>query len=189
MTGGRDLAADRCEPVAPLDLESAVDAGWQEAVVSVRDPRPLLRFMTEVAGWRVRGERALTQGERAFYRLDDPADRHGSRRSAARQWLITDDTGRPGFVRLIAFDAPGAVQIRSGAMPWDTGGMLSLMTRSNASAQVYRAAQALGWAACNDSVACWRCAIPGATLTNVVLRGPDGECLLDLRAPRAAHAG
>lgn len=167
------VGAARAASPSPLDLQSAVDAGWQEAVISVRDPRPLLRFMTEVAGWRVRGGRSLTPGERAFYRLDGAADARHPRRSTARQWLITDDSGRPGFVRLIAFDAPGAVQIRSGAMPWDTGGILSLMSRSNASAEAWRVAQRLGWDAWNDPV---ELQMPdtGVKLANVILRGPDG---------------
>jgi catechol 2,3-dioxygenase-like lactoylglutathione lyase family enzyme len=171
VAGGIGLAC--AASPAPLDLQSALDAGWQEAVISVRDPRPLLRFMTEVAGWRVRSERALTAGERAFYQLNDALLPQSPRRTAARQWLITDDSGRPGFVRLIAFNAPDAVQIRSGAMPWDTGGILSLMSRSNATAELYGAAQRLGWDAWNDPVEL-QMRDTGVTLTNVILRGPDG---------------
>jgi catechol 2,3-dioxygenase-like lactoylglutathione lyase family enzyme len=73
----------------------------------------------------------------------------------------------------VAFARPEAVQIRSAAQPWDTGGLLSLMTRSNATDAVYRAAQRLGWSAYNDPVVL-ELRDAGVTLTNVILRGPDG---------------
>jgi catechol 2,3-dioxygenase-like lactoylglutathione lyase family enzyme len=155
---------------APLDLSSALDAGWQEAVVSVRDAPAVLRFLTDVAGWQLRFEGRLAPATLDFY-----AGAPGAWPAAPerREWLVTDAAGKPGFVRLVAFDRPEAVRIRSGAMPWDTGGLLSLMTRSNATAQVYRAAQGLGWSSFNDPTLL-DMRDSGVQLTNVVLTGPDG---------------
>ena len=155
---------------APLDLASALDAGWQEAVVSVRDAPAILRFLTGVAGWRLRFEAALSPATLDFYG-GSPGAWPAS--AARREWLVTDADGKPGFVRLVAFDRPEAQRIRSGAMPWDTGGILSLMTRSNETSRVLRAAQDLGWSSFNDPVLL-DMRDTGVQLTNVVLTGPDG---------------
>jgi catechol 2,3-dioxygenase-like lactoylglutathione lyase family enzyme len=173
---GAAVAAQRAAPRAPpatLDLQSALDAGWQEAVISVRDPRPLLQFMTQVAGWQVHSEAPLSAAEGAFYRLDVAGARSTSQHAVARQWLVTDAAGKPGFVRLIAFGAVDALPVRAGAMPWDSGGIFSLMSRTNATGAVYRGAQQLGWDAYNDPVEL-DLRDTGVKLTNVILRGPDG---------------
>ncbi len=157
--------------MAPLDTRAALDAGWQEAVISSSSPAPLLRFFTEVAGWHVRETRPLDSRVRRFYLPDDPdAGRpvHG-----AREWLVADRDGLPGFVRVIDFRSPTARPVRASAMAWDTGGILSLMTRSNATDRVYRNALALGWTALNDPVVL-NLPDTGVSLTNVVLRGPEG---------------
>ncbi len=163
------FAATAASP-APLDLESALDAGWQEAVLSVRDAPAMLRFLTDVAGWRLQFDGPLSGAVLDFYAGRPAAWPATPRR---REWLVTDAEGKPGFVRLVAFDRAEAVRIRSGAMPWDTGGVLSLMTRSNATAGVYRAAQDLGWSSFNDP-ALLDMRDSGVQLTNVVLTGPDG---------------
>lgn len=148
-------------------LERSRDAGWIEAVVSVSDAEAMRRFATEIAGWRVAHRGAMHRDLERFYL--------GSRVGGAviREWLITDASATPGHVRLVAFGRPEAIQIRSAAQAWDTGGILSLMTRSNATAAVYRAAQRLGWSAYNDPVVL-ELRDAGVTLTNVILRGPDG---------------
>lgn len=156
--------------LAGLDLDTAVDAGWQEAVVSVRDAPALLRFLIEVAGWQLRYQALMPAATLDFYAGSAGAWPTAPRR---REWLVTDAAGQPGFVRLLSFDQPEASRIRSGAMPWDTGGLLSLMTRSNATAAVYRAAQALGWTSFNDPVLL-DMRDTGVQLTNVVMQGPEG---------------
>jgi len=163
------LAAQAASAV-PLELDSALDAGWQEAVLSVRDAPAMLRFLTDVAGWRLQFDGPLPGPVLDFY-AGKPAAWPTS--PGRREWLVTDAEGKPGFVRLVAFDRPEAVRIRSGAMPWDTGGVLSLMTRSNATASVYRAAQGLGWSSFNDPTLL-DMRDSGVQLTNVVLTGPDG---------------
>lgn len=154
---------------AALDLRSAVDAGWQEAVISTANPQPLLDFFTRVAGWRVTASQAMPPATRRFY-LGEAAPAPDP---APREWLVTDAEGAPGFVRLVAIGAPRATPIRASAMAWDTGGIMSLMTRSNATASVQRAAERLGWGALNDPVEL-NLTDSGVKLTNVVLRGPEG---------------
>ncbi len=172
--------------VAGLDLEAARDAGWQEAVVSVRDAAPLLRFLTEVAGWQLRLEQPVPAATLAFYAGVDapPAGAAAVVTAEAgaagwlpsprrREWLVTDAVGRPGFVRLVAFDRPEPRRIRAGAMPWDTGGLLSLMTRSNDLRGVHRAALDQGWTSFNEPTLL-DMRDSGVQLDNVLLRGPDG---------------
>jgi catechol 2,3-dioxygenase-like lactoylglutathione lyase family enzyme len=189
VPGPADAAGDppaRGTGAATLDLESARDAGWQEAVVSVRDAAPLLRFLTEVAGWQLRFEQPLPAATLAFYgsvAAAVPGQRgSGGMASAAagwspsprrREWLVSDAAGRPGFVRLVAFDRPGAPRIRAGAMPWDTGGLLSLMTRSNDLRGVHAAALDQGWTSFNEPTLL-DMRDSGVRLDNVLLRGPDG---------------
>lgn len=158
-------------PPAAQDWKTALDrsrdAGWIEAVVSVSDSGPMRRFATEVAGWQIARRGTMHRDLERFYFGSTAGG------AAVREWLITDARATPGHVRLVAFGRPEAVQIRSAAQAWDTGGLLSLMTRSNATHEVYRAAQRLGWGAYNDPVVL-ELRDAGVTLTNVILRGPDG---------------
>ena len=170
LTGAALSFATAAEPKSSAMLQAALDTardqGWIEAVVSVSDPRPLLRFSTEVGGWQADSGAALPLSQQSFY-LTSPA-----KGQQARHWLVTDRSRTPGFVRVIAFADPRSVAIRSGANPWDTGGILSLMARSNRTAEVYRAAQALGWNAFNDPSELFLSDV-NVKLTNVILRGPD----------------
>ncbi len=148
-------------------LERSRDAGWLEAVISVSNAEPMRRFATEVAGWRVAHRGTMARDLERFYL--------GATSGGApvREMVITDATATPGHLRLVAFARREARQIRWAAQPWDTGGLLSLMTRSNATDAVYRAAQRLGWSAYNEPVVL-ELRDSGVTLTNVILRGPDG---------------
>lgn len=154
----------------PVRLDTALaasrDAGWVEAVISVRDPEPLLRFFGEVAGWRETSATAMDPALAGAYL-------HGAQQRPVREWLVTDSQRAPGFIRLVSFRAADPQLIRSAAQPWDTGGLLSLMTRSNDTRGVYAAAQRLGWSAYNDPVAL-ELRDAGVLLSNVILRGPDG---------------
>lgn len=144
----------------------ALDKGWVEALVSVSDAAPLRRFARDVAGWREYAALAIEHDLLDFYAARPDA---GSR---PRQWLFADATKTPGLVRILQFNDPASIAIRAGANPWDTGGILSLMTRSNRSPQVYRDAQRLGWNSFNDLVELY---LPdtGVRLSNVIVRGPD----------------
>lgn len=128
----------------PAAYSEARDAGWAEAVLRVHDPEAFASFADRVAGWRVTG----------------PID---------GEWWISDAAGGAGAIRLVPAP-PGSPRPPDNA-PWDTGGLFSLMTRSNDSTAAYRAALELGWTAINAPVSL---EFGGVTLANVVLRGPDG---------------
>lgn len=147
-----------------ISLERALDAGWQEAVVLTADIARLEQFAAEVAGWRVlaRGEAHASVTQR--YGLPNPS----------RELLIGDADAHPGLIRVIEALAPGAVSIRAAAQPWDTGGIMSLMVRSNDTAGMFAAAERLGWNAFNAPV---DFDFGTVKLRNVVVRGPDGVAI------------
>lgn len=169
-TGMLALLAAAVASGEPRTMSAALadtrDRGWIEAVVSVRDPAPLLRFFDDVAGWHTARRSRMDPALTAEYL-------RSARRRPVGEWLVTDSERTPGFVRLVSFGAADPQPIRSAAQPWDTGGLLSLMTRSNDVRGVYAAAQRLGWSAYNDPVTL-ELTEARVLLSNVILRGPDG---------------
>jgi len=142
----------------------APDAGWCEAVVVTSDARRLASVLGEVAGWSPVGQGATAAAVLRLWGL--PAGASG------REILLGNAGDASGFVRLVELRGAGPqVQIRSSAMPWDTGGVFSLMTRSRDLDGAFARAQALGYSAFNDPV---DFDFGGVVLRNVVLRLPDG---------------
>ena len=172
LMSAQSCAADAGQVQALAAFQTATDRGWVEAVISVSRAQPMLEFAHRVAGWETKYRGSVGPSVLRFYEPGDSALRV-VQRGAPQEWLLGDHSGTPGLLRLIAFNNPRSVQIRSGAQPWDTGGILSIMTRSNATAAVYRAAQNLGWNAFNDPVVL-NLPDTGVKLTNVIVRGPDG---------------
>lgn len=163
------LAAALAATAMPLRAEtpfagSAVDRGWQEAVVSASDLGRMQAALEEIAGWREIG-RARTRPEMLRLWGLGPEARGEER-------LLANPGDPAGFVRLVKLSGAGPqVQIRSSAMPWDTGGIFSLMTRSYRLDEAFARAQALGLSAFNDPT---DFDFGGVVLRNVVLRLPDG---------------
>jgi hypothetical protein len=148
----------------------ALDAGWSEAVCLVGDGEPVRRFASTVAGWQVGEPVRIDPSLAAFMGL--PAAAAG----AGRQWRITDGTGRAGALRLIelpSLRAQGGAESGSAAAepPWCTGGIFSVMVRSNALRERWLAARALGWDAVTAPV---DLEFSGVAIANVILRGPQG---------------
>jgi len=121
----------------------ARDAGWAEAVLRLRDPQAFADFAQRVGGWRVEGP------------IDD-------------EWWIRDQESGVGAIRVLR--APREIDPPKPFSPWDTGGLFSLMTRSNNTDGVYHSALESGWTALNAPVSL---DFGGVKLANVVLRGPD----------------
>jgi catechol 2,3-dioxygenase-like lactoylglutathione lyase family enzyme len=157
------VAAGAATP--PLTL--ATDRGWQEVVISTSDARRLETFFGSVAGWQVhwRGQADAALADHYAFATDE------RRAAPMREWLIGDSAAHPGLVRLIEFGSRAAISIRGATQPWDTGGILSIMTRSNDTVGVFRAAERAGWLAYNEPV---DFDFGTIRLRNIVLRGPDG---------------
>lgn len=159
--------AQAAADAAPSD---ALDAGWSEAVCLVGDGEPIKRFASSVAGWQIGDRDRIEPSLAAFMGLSAAAAAGG------RQWRITDGTGRAGALRLIELPSlRGSRAVEGGSAttepPWCTGGIFSIMVRSNALRERWLAARALGW----DSVtAPVDLEFSGVAIANVILRGPQG---------------
>ncbi|MFZ9477997.1 MAG: hypothetical protein ACO29T_03720 [Steroidobacteraceae bacterium] len=159
----------------------ALDRGWLEAVITVRQPEAVLQLAEQVAGWQIE---ALP-----------PADGAGAASAGAtgerREWRVGDASGQPGVLRVIEARASAAGasarSVRASAQPWDTGGHFSVMTRSNDAEGRWRKAESLGWGAWNAPV---ELDFAGVRLANVILRGPEGVnvSIYERRAPRLPDA-
>jgi len=144
--------------------EPRPDAGWSEAVVVVSDLARMDAVLDAVAGWQPAWRGPTPAAVLPLWGL--PAAASGT------EVLLQNPGDRAGFVRLVQLAGVGAQrQIRSSAMPWDTGGVFSLMTRSRDLDGAFSRAQALGFSAFNDPV---DFDFGGVVLRNVVLRLPDG---------------
>lgn len=140
-----------------------LDSGWHEAVVSVRDFGPWEKFFIEIVGWQIIARGAADEGQAARWGL--PAA------TKIDEVLIANPNDARGLVRLVKFHGIEQQIIRGAAQPWDTGGIFSLMVRSQDSAALYQKAAAIGWTAYNEPV---DFGFGTSQLRNVILRGPDG---------------
>jgi catechol 2,3-dioxygenase-like lactoylglutathione lyase family enzyme len=136
---------------------------WQEAVISVSDPVAVAGFLREVAGWEQIGRSNVDRALLDAWGLDAGA--------RADSWLFRNPGDDHGYVRLVSFKGVEQVQIRSGAQPWDTGGIFSLMVRTPDVDARFAAAQRMHWSSYSDPISV---DFGTSELRTVVLRGPDG---------------
>ena len=137
------MSTTAAEPF-PCSYSAVRDAGWAEAVLKVHEPQLLIEFAERVAGWQVS---ATPDGG---WLLHDAAQGVG----ALRVLRAAPRTSRPAPYR-----------------PWDTGGLFSVMTRSNDLNGAFATATTLGWSVANTPVTL---EFGGVVLANVVLRGASG---------------
>lgn len=136
--------------------------GWTEAVVSVTDLDAMPGFLERVGGWREVASGALSKSELAYWQVDG---------SGAWRKLCAPGA-RVGCIRFVRFDGMEQQPIRPAARAWDTGGIYSLMVRSDNVEALYKAALAEpGWWAEAPPV---RFRFGASDLKNVVIRGPHG---------------
>ncbi len=105
----------------------------------------------------------MTRHELDYWRLP---------RSATAQWLrVCAPAADTGCIRLVRFVGLAQRPVRLGLRPWDTGGIFSLMVRTDDLDTLYDRALALGWSAESEPI---RFRFGNSELKNVVLTGPDG---------------
>jgi catechol 2,3-dioxygenase-like lactoylglutathione lyase family enzyme len=139
-------------------------APWSEAVVSVADLDASAAWLIEDGGWREVARGTLSRGELDYWGLPETVS------GAFR--LICAPEATSGCIRYVRFDgATGQRPIRLAARPWDTGGIFSIMLRSENVQALFDAAIARGWWAESPPYA-FR--FGGAELVNVVIQGPHG---------------
>ena len=136
---------------------------WTEAVVSVRDPMTATRLFREAGGWRISDKGALSSTEIAYWRL--PATASGAFVRICAPQAIT------GCIRFVTFDNVVQKPIRLAARPWDTGGIFSIMVRSDNVQALFEQAIGMGWWAESEPIGFQ---FMGSDLRNVVLTGPHG---------------
>jgi len=137
--------------------------GWTEAVVSVAEFEPTERFFTRLGRWRLVAKGNVARAELDYWRL--PAAASGSFRR------ICPPEAMVGCIRLVRFRGVSQQPVRPAARAWDTGGIFSLMVRSDDVEALYRDALALGWWAESPPI---RFRFGTSDLKNAVLTGPHG---------------
>ncbi|MEM7688855.1 MAG: VOC family protein [Pseudomonadota bacterium] len=139
-------------------------ASWSEVVVSVTDLEESSAWLIKDGGWRVVASGALDTRELAYWNL--PKTCFGAFRK------ICAPGTQAGCIRFVRFDgAEDQRPIRLAARPWDTGGIFSIMLRSNDTQGLFDAAIKRGWWAESPPYAF---SFGGSDLLNVVIRGPHG---------------
>ncbi|MEP3227527.1 MAG: VOC family protein [Parasphingorhabdus sp.] len=137
---------------------------WSEAIVSVRDLDKASRLFIDYGEWRIISEDNWGKSQQKYWKLADSMN--------GRYRLICAPHADTGCIRFIRIDgAKNQKPIRPAARPWDTGGIFSLMIRSNNVDALYEKALAMGWWA---ESAPYRFQFGTSDLNNVVLQGPHG---------------
>jgi len=147
------LAAATAIPVQP----------WTEAVVSVTDIAAASRLFMQAGGWTVRQQGKVARAELDYWRLPATA--------SARFARLCAPGVATGCLRFVRFSGVAQRPIRLGARAWDTGGIYSIMVRSDNVPALFDAAIKLGWWAESTPI---RFTFGASDLRNVVLVGPHG---------------
>jgi len=163
------LALSVAAPVAAQTISP-----WTEAVVSVADIPGATRLFRDYGGWRVTAKGALSRAELSYWQLPAGATATFERLCAPK--------AETGCIRFVRFAGVAQRPIRRAARPWDTGGIFSIMIRSDSADQLFDRALALGWWAESEPI---NFDFGGSQLRNVVLTGPHGIniAVYERRAP------
>lgn len=150
----------------PLAAQSAADDGvepWTEAVVSVTDLEESAGWLVDHGGWREVASGPLDRSELDYWDLPE--------RVTGAFLKICAPQAEAGCIRYVRFDGAEQRPVRLAARPWDTGGIFSIMLRTEDARAAFDAAIARGWWAESQPYAF---AFGGSDLVNVVIRGSHG---------------
>lgn len=137
---------------------------WTEAVLSVRDLAEASRLFIEYGEWRIIDEAAIDNSELHYWKLPP--------KSSGRYRLICAPKANTGCIRFVHINNAGKqMPIRPAARPWDTGGIFSLMIRSDDLQSLYEKALEIGWWAESEP---YDFNFGKSVLRNIVLHGPHG---------------
>jgi catechol 2,3-dioxygenase-like lactoylglutathione lyase family enzyme len=165
MGGGAQLVRRAAAVLALFAMPAYAQqlAPWTEAVVSVTDISEATQLFREVGGWTVTQKGKVERGELDYWKLPKAA-------SATFQRLCAPATDT-GCIRFISFKGVAQRPIRLATRAWDTGGIYSIMVRSDNVPALFDAAIKLGWWAESEPI---RFTFGQSDLRNVVLTGPHG---------------
>lgn len=136
---------------------------WSEAVVSVTRFEPATRLFRVAGAWELRRSGQMARAELDYWRLP--------REASGRFELWCAPRAATGCIRFVRFAGVEQEPIRPAARAWDTGGIYSVMVRSNDVEALYDQALRLGWWAESPPI---RFRFGTSDLRNVVLQGPHG---------------
>lgn len=156
-------AATLLSSPAQAGAEAHGVAPWTEAVVIVDDLDASAAWLISDGGWRETGRGQVSRAELDYWRLPAGASGTFLRICAAES--------TQGCIRYVDLDGVEQRPIRLAARPWDTGGIFSIMLRSEDTQALFDAAIARGWWAESEP---YRFNFAGSALVNVVVRGPHG---------------
>jgi catechol 2,3-dioxygenase-like lactoylglutathione lyase family enzyme len=168
-------------PAAAQEPGMAAEHGvqpWTEAVISVTDIPATTRLFREVGGWRVTHRGRVSRGELDYWRLPPQA--------SARFERLCAPGANTGCLRFVRFSGVPQRPIRLAARAWDTGGIFSIMVRSDNVQDVFERAIAMGWWAESEPI---RFRFGQSDLSNVVLTGPHGINLAIYQRHSSAFTG
>lgn len=160
---------------AALEASEFGVAPWSEVIVSVRDPDASAAWLIEDGGWQETERGAIARSELSYWGLPDEA--------SGRFLKICAPDSDSGCIRYVVIEGAGKQRpIRLAARPWDTGGIFSIMLRSEDVQSMFDAAIARGWWAESPPYAF---SFGSSDLVNVVIRGPHGVnyALYERRSP------
>lgn len=146
--------------------DGLVSGGYREAVFSVSDAEAYRTFFESVAGWEVLHRGTVDARLLGAWALPDGA--------TAREIVLGNPGTERGFVRLVQFAGVSAVQIRSSAQSWDTGGFFDVNSRVLDMAAKFEEFQAGDWQAVSDPV---EFTFGPFVVKEWLVRGPDGIVL------------
>ncbi|WP_298308646.1 VOC family protein [uncultured Erythrobacter sp.] len=162
LAGFGILVSATAPALAGTAAESQVEP-WTEALVSVSEFGPATRLLRYAGGWRLVNSGEMDSSQLAYWRLDETAS------GEFELWCAPEaDTGCIRFIRLSGVEQE---PIRPAARAWDTGGIYSIMVRSDNIPALYDQALKLGWWAESPPI---RFQFGTSDLRNVVLTGPHG---------------
>jgi catechol 2,3-dioxygenase-like lactoylglutathione lyase family enzyme len=136
---------------------------WQETIVSVREFEPSTRLFVKAGNWRIVSTGRVRRSELEYWKLPSKSD-------ASYQLLCAPDVST-GCIRFVRVKGVAQRPIRRAVRPWDTGGIYSIMVRSNDVERLFQQALDMGWWAEAQPI---RFTFGASDLRNVVLTGPDG---------------
>jgi catechol 2,3-dioxygenase-like lactoylglutathione lyase family enzyme len=138
-------------------------APWSETLVSVSDINVSSRLFREVGGWRTTDKGRVTRAELDYWNLPNEVRATFERLCAPQS--------KTGCIRFVRFSGAPQRPIRLAKRAWDTGGIYSVMVRSDDVRALFDSAIKLGWWAESEPI---RFQFGASDLRNVVLTGPDG---------------
>lgn len=152
------LFAAMATPVAAQEV-----APWSEAVISVTQIDKASELFKIAGGWRLTHKGRVSRAELDYWKLPDKAS------ATFERWCAPKV--ETGCIRFVSFKGVEQRPIRLATRAWDSGGIYSIMVRSDNVPALFDTAIKLGWWAESEPV---RFTFGKSDLRNVVLTGPHG---------------